>query len=609
MLALVLTGSLFGSVPQMPELPEIRRAPQITYVDRSGAVLGVRGGPAAPPVELAKLPAYVPAAFVAIEDRRFYEHPGFDAIGIARAVMTDISKGRTAEGASTITQQLVRNLFLTQDQTVERKTREVLLAVQLEQRYSKRQILALYLSRVYFGSGAWGIEAASRRFFDKPASRLTVREAAALAAVLKSPAGYSPIEQPERSAMRTRLVLDAMVEMRVITAAQRARALARPLKVYQIDPTLAAQYFVDWADQQTRALVGQPKQDLVVETTLDLPMEVSAADAARNVVVRSAERTGQAALVAVDGGGRVRALVGGVDYAASPFNRAIQARRQAGSAWKPFVYLTALEAGRTPDTVAVDEPVTIQGWSPRNHTDGFLGPITYQRALAESVNTVAARVADEVGRDYVAQTARRLGVTTPISTDPAMALGTSLVSPLEMAGAYSVFANGGERAPAYGVERIRTVGGAVVWRHPPAQHVRVVANPPLSDMNRMLRDVVAEGTGAKAAIPGYDLAGKTGTTTDNRDAWFCGFTGGFTTVVWMGRDDAQSMRNVAGGGPPAQIWRAFMIAALPRAGAGPIPAGPPPAIQTPQPIAISTPAVPVQAPITLDSLLANDPPY
>ena len=597
MVALLVAASLVSGLPDLPQLPEIRRTPTITYVDRTGAVLAVRGGQA-PPVDLAKLPAYVPAAFVSIEDRRFYEHGGFDPVGIARAIMTDLAQGRTAQGASTITQQLARTLFLSNDQTVERKTRELLLAVQLEQKFTKKQILALYLSRVYFGSGAYGLEAASRRFFNKPASRLTVREAATLAAVLKSPAGYSPVEQPERSAARTALVLDAMVESGAITAAQRTKALAHAPKVYAADPALPAQYFVDWVDGQTRRTVGTPKQDLVVETTLDLAMERSAADAAKIAAARGGDGAAvQAALVAVDGSGRVRAMVGGLDYARSPFNRAVQARRQAGSAWKPFVYLTAMEAGRTPETIEVDEPVTIAGWSPRNHTGTFAGPVTLEQALADSINTVAARLADEVGRDRVAATARRLGITTPINTDPAMALGTSQVAPVEMAQAYAAFANGGQRTAAYGVERIRTAGGTVVWRRGPVVQPQVIGNPPLGEMNQMLRTVVARGTGRRAAMAGYDIAGKTGTTSDFKDAWFAGYTGGLATVVWMGRDDAQPMRHVGGGGPPTEAWRAFMAAALPRAGVRTIPAGPAPStLAAPVPVAPTLPMEPPPEP-------------
>ena len=601
MIVLAAAASLLSGLPELPVLPEIRRAPQVTYVDRSGFLLGVRGGSVAAPVNLARLPAYVPGAFVAIEDRRFYEHEGFDPVGIARAIVADLGQRRGAQGASTITQQLARNLFLTNDRTMERKANELLYAIQLERKFTKAQILALYLSRVYFGSGAYGLEAAAQRYFDKPAAKLTIREAAALAGVLKSPTHYNPADQPERSAGRSALVLAAMVDTGAITPAQRARALAQPLKVRTTAPTAPAQPFVDWLDPQVRRLAGPLRGDVVVETTLDLPLENRAAEATRTVVARhAAQGVQQAALVSVDGQGRVRAMIGGVSYGASPFNRAVDAHRQAGSAWKPFVYLAALEAQRTPETVVVDEPLTLGSWSPRNYGGGYLGPITLERALAQSVNTVAARLADEVGRDRVAATARRLGIASPINTDPAMALGTTLVTPLEMAQAYGVLADGGRRAPAYGVERIRTAAGAVLYQRRPVAAAQVVGGPALDGLNRMMRQVIASGTGVRAAIPGRDLAGKTGTTSDYKDAWFCGYTGGFATVVWMGRDDARPMTGVTGGGPPAELWRSYMVSALPRLAAGPIPRGPAPPVA--QPVAAPTVSSPV------DALLPPEPP-
>ncbi|MDP3747801.1 MAG: PBP1A family penicillin-binding protein [Phenylobacterium sp.] len=584
MIVFAAAASLLAGAPELPRLPEIRRDPQVTYVDRSGAMLGVRGGRYGPPVDLAKLPPHVPAAFIAIEDRRFYEHTGFDPVGIGRAIIAGVSEGRATQGASTITQQLARNLFLTSDRTVERKAMELLYAVQLERTYSKRQILALYLSRVYFGGGAYGLEAASQRYFNKPAARLTIQEAATLAGVLKSPTNYNPAEQPQRAAQRAALVLNAMVEIGAITPAQRAKASARPLKVAPSASSASAQYFVDWLDGQRRQLVGQPKQDVVVETTLDLGLESVAAATTSSVLARhQAQQVSQAALVAVDGQGRVRAMVGGVDYAKGPFNRAVTAKRQAGSAWKPFVYLAALEAGRVPDMPVVDEPLTIGTWSPRNYNEGYLGPITLQVALAQSINTVAARLADEVGRPNVAAAAHRVGIVSTINTDPAMALGTTLVSPLEMAQAYATFSNGGYRVSAYGIERIRTTGGTVLYQRKAAAPQPVVANPPLSDLNLMLRTVIVSGTGTRAAIPGYDLAGKTGTTSDYKDAWFAGYTGGFTTVVWMGRDDGAPMGRVTGGGAPAELWRSFMSVALKRVPKQPIPVGPPAAAPLPPP--------------------------
>jgi penicillin-binding protein 1A len=573
-----LVAALTLALPQVdvPQLPPITRDPQVTFVDRNGTVIGVRGGKYAPPIDIAKLPPYVPAAFVAIEDKRFYEHQGFDLAGIARAVLTDVGEGRATQGASTITQQLARNLFLSSDRTLERKGTELVYAVELEQQFSKQQILGLYLSRVYFGAGAWGIDAAARRYFNTTPAKLTIREAAMLAAIMKSPTEYNPADNPDRSAERTKLVLAAMVETGAITAAQAEKAEAAEPHVWKSAPDAASQYFVDWVDAQFRAM-GPPKVDLVVETTLDARDEAAADAAAKAAIARFAKAdVEEAALVSLDPVGRVRAMIGGADYATSSFNRAVDAHRQAGSSWKPFVYLTALEAGMTPDSPVIDQPVTIDGWSPHDFEPEFLGPITLQEALAKSVNTVAASVADEVGRPKVAATARRLGISTQISLDPAMALGASLVTPLEMAQAYDAFSNGGNRVQPWAIERIRTVySGRVIWTHPAPTTLPAIGNPPLGELNQMLRQVLVSGTGVKAAIPGYDLAGKTGTTSDFRDAWFCGFTGGVTTVVWMGRDDNAPMRGITGGSAPAEFWRAYMKVALKRTPPTPIPPGPP----------------------------------
>jgi penicillin-binding protein 1A len=587
-----LVAAVTLAIPQVeiPQLPPITRDPQVTFLDRTGAVIGVRGGRYAAPVDIAKLPAYVPAAFVSIEDKRFYEHNGYDLAGMARAVLTDVTQGHPTQGASTITQQLAKNLFLSSERTLERKGTELIYAVELEQAYTKQQILGLYLSRVYFGSGAYGIEAASRRYFGVSAEHLTIREAAMLAALMKSPTDYNPIENPDRSAERTALVLQAMVDNGAITPAQQAKALASSPKVYKTAPDAASQYFVDWVDATFKTM-GPPKLDLIVETTLDARDEAAADIAAKDTIDKFAHAdVEQAALVAMDGQGRVRAMVGGADYAKSSFNRAIDAHRQAGSSWKPFVYLTALEAGRTPDTPVVDQPVTIDGWSPSNFEPGYLGPITLREALAKSINTVAASLADEVGRPNVANTARRLGIYTAINTDPAMALGTSLVTPLEMAQAYDAFSNGGNRVAAYGIERIRTgLTGRVIWTHPAPVTPPVIGNPPLGELDQMLRQVVAAGTGVKAAIPGYDIAGKTGTTSDFKDAWFCGFSGNFTTVVWMGRDDNSPMRGITGGSAPAEFWKSFMRVALRHGAVTAIPPGPPAPVPVAPPIAAPPP--------------------
>ena len=506
---------------------------------------------------------------------------GSTLIGMGRAAIADLRVGHAAQGASTITQQLARNLFLTPDQTVRRKAQELVLAVWLEHKFSKKQILSLYLNRVYFGEGAYGIEAASQRYFNKPAKDLTVGEAALLAGLMKGPSRYSPVSATDRAERRATIVLDRMVETKAITPAQRDQAFSRPVRVSVTLPNQNAQYFVDFVDQQVRELVGQPQEDLVVETTLDLPTQANAETAVQTVLNGPAKARGvqQAALVALDGQGRIRAYVGGANYRQSQYDRASLAERQAGSSFKPFVYLTAMQAGHTPQEIAVDEPVTIGNWTPHDFEPRFLGPITLETALAQSINTVAARLASQVGTANVARTAHRLGIVTPIQTSPSMALGAVEVTPIEMSQAYAAFSNGGYLTKAYGIERIRTASGKVLYDHnlSPGPRVQVIGQPALSEMAEMMRQVVASGTGARAAVPGFDIAGKTGTTSDYRDAWFVGFTGGFTAAVWTGRDDNTPMRGVTGGGPPAEIWRAFMAASLPRLNVQTIPGGPAPA--------------------------------
>ncbi len=566
-------------LPDTSSLYEIDRQPSFTYLDRNGALIAVRGTQQAPPADLDALPDYVPAAFIAIEDQRFRWHPGFDPVGMVRAMVANMRAGRVVQGGSTITQQLAKNLFLTPDQTLRRKAQELMLAVWLELKFSKDEILALYLNRVYFGAGAYGIEAASQRYFDKAAKDLTVGEAALLAGLLKAPSRYSPVSESKRAAGRATVVLDEMAESGVITADQRAAAVLEPVRVSRTLATQHAQYFVDWLDSEVRGLIGaEPTEDLIIETTLDLTLQTSAERAVRRILERDASKgVQQAALVAVDGDGRVRAMIGGASYADSQFNRAVDARRQAGSAFKPFVYLTALEAGYTPETPVVDEPIRIGSWSPRNYSGGFNGRMTLATAVSQSTNTVAVRLADTIGRDQVARTARRLGIESPVGLEPAMALGAVEVSPLEMAQAYAPFSNGGKRVQAYGITRIRTPQGRVIYQRGARDTtaVQAISNPPLYYMNQMLRGVVTGGTARSVAISGRDLAGKTGTTSDYKDAWFVGYTGGFVTAVWVGKDDNTAMRGVTGGAAPAAIWKGFMEAALPRLSAPRIPDGPP----------------------------------
>ncbi|THD62439.1 penicillin-binding protein 1A [Phenylobacterium sp.] len=571
--ALIFVVAFFAvfsvDLPDTSKLYDVKRQPSISYLDRSGGMVAVRGSQFAPPVDLDKLPPYVPKAFVAIEDRWFYWHFGFNPWGIVRSQVYDWTHhgGGPLRGGSTITQQLARNLFLTPNQTYRRKAQELILAVWLEAKFSKKQILELYLNRVYFGEGAYGIEAASQRYFGKPAAQLSLGESAMLAGLMKGPSRYSPMADTARAERRATTVLDEMVRIHAITPAQRDAAFQQPIRVNPVLASQRAQYFTDWVDDQVRHLVGQPTEDLVVETTLDLPLQASAEQSIQTGVA-AAQNQGvkQAALISLDGEGRIRAYVGGVSYLQSQFDRATSARRQAGSSFKPFVYLTAMEAGRTPDTPVVDEPITIGTWTPRNYTGQYLGPITLEIALKESINTVAARLANEVGTSNVAATAHRLGIVSPIQLDPSMALGAVEVSPLEMAQAYAPFSNGGVFAKGYGIERIRTASGQVLYDHNVGNDQRraVIGQPALSYMIRMMRGVIQSGTGARANVKGYDLAGKTGTTSDYRDAWFIGYTGGFVTAVWVGKDDNTPMKKVTGGGAPAAIWHDYMAQALPR---------------------------------------------
>lgn len=568
---LALGAYIAACAHDLPDVSDALKPPphrSIVYLSRSGAVLGVRGDRYAPPVVLDQMPPYVPAAFVAIEDRRFYRHHGLDLIGIARSLVADLRAGRIVQGGSTITQQLARTLFLTSDRTLRRKLQEAMLAVELEQRYSKTQILSAYLNRTYFGSGAYGIEAASGRYFGKPARLLTIGEAALLAGLEKGPNDYNPIDEPARAQQRTALVLAAMVDTHAISPRQRRLALATSIKVQPSPANEQASYFLDWLDRDVSERFGAIKTDLIVRTTLDLDTQWATQSAVRRLIDRGTGKPGvrQAAVVVLDGRGRIRAYLGGRDYAHTQFDRASQARRQAGSAFKPFVYLTALEQGWTPYRIVIDEPFTLDGWRPHNFEDTYLGPVTLETALAKSINTVSARLTQAVGPGNVAQTAHRLGIDSTVQTGPSIALGAVDVTPLEMARAYAPFSNGGFRVDPSAIEEVTSLGKVIYRRQGVEPAERVIPIEPLAQMVEMLRSVVIRGTGAGARIAGYDLAGKTGTSSGYRDAWFIGLSRGLVCAVWVGKDDNTPMRSVTGGGVPARIWRAVMSSTLPRLG-------------------------------------------
>jgi penicillin-binding protein 1A len=561
----LIAGGVFLAIfaSDLPDVAKVWDMPAqnaISYYDRDGHLIASRGSQYAAPARLSDLPKYVPAAVVAVEDRRFYQHIGIDPFGLGRATVVNLRAGRVVQGGSTLTQQLAKNLFLTNNRTFKRKAQELILAVLLEAKFSKDQILTLYLNRVYFGAGAWGIEAAAQRYFHKPASKLTLGEAAMLAGLLKGPSKFSPIKDTGRAEDRATIVLDLMVETKAITPKERDAAFDIPIRVASDAFTGSSQYFVDWIDPEVRRLVGDVDEDLIVETTLDLGQQLAAEQAMDEVLnpVAKERKIGQAAVLAMEGTGEVRAMVGGRSYSDSQFNRVSQAKRQPGSSFKPFVYLAALEKGLTPADVRVDGPVSFGDWRPQNYTGEYLGPVTLEVALSKSINTVAAQLAEEVGSGAVARVARRLGITTRIGTARSVALGAVEVSPLELATAYVPFANGGYRTAPWGIMSIRTADGHVLYEHKAEERFQVIATEQLGQMNRMLRKVVTAGTGTGARMNDPENAGKTGTTSDYRDAWFIGYVGDYVTAVWMGNDDNSQMRKVTGGSLPATIWQTYM---------------------------------------------------
>ena len=507
-----------------------------------------------------RIPPVMRDSIVAVEDRRFYSHFGIDPIGMAR--MLYVAKrlhdnGRRLQGASTITQQLARNLFLTNAYSVGRKFREIILALAMERKYSKSQILELYLNRVYFGGGAYGIDAASRKFFGHPADHMSLAEAAIVAGLVKAPSHYSPSADAQAARDRAGVVLDVMVDAGAITPAQARNAHLEQVTFAPEPKQNSVRYFTDWALAQLDTLVDEQNAPLDVWTTLDIRMQRAADDAVR----RNTPPGAQGALVSMENDGAIRAMVGGTDYVSSIYNRATQAVRQPGSAFKLFVYLAALESGMKPGDPVVDEPVTIDGWSPRNSSRRFLGQIDIRNAFAFSINTVAAQLGQKVGFDTVADMARRFGISTPINTHPSMVLGTSDVRLIELTRAFAEISNNGVAVTPYGITKVSTADGTVLYQHT-TEEPRVLVPPNVAaEMTDLLQTAVNTGT-ARAAQIGRPVAGKTGTTSSNKDGWFLGFSSGLTTGVWMGRDDAKALPGLQGGRNPAQAFSAFMQVAL-----------------------------------------------
>ncbi|MEE9329584.1 MAG: PBP1A family penicillin-binding protein [Parvularculaceae bacterium] len=541
--------------------------PRVTVLDRNDNFITTYGQYYGEPVVLARLPVHVTGAFIATEDRNFYHHMGVNPISIGRALLINVSAGNVRQGGSTITQQLAKNLFLSPDRTMKRKAQEVLLSVWLEMQYSKQEILSLYLNNVYFGAGAYGLHAAADRYFDKAPENLSIGEAAMLAGLLKAPSKYAPTSNITAARKRASIVLNAMVDAGIIDKStadqQRAMNIATT-----VEREIIAPYAVDHAIFKMQSLIGAAPENIIIHTTIDL----EAQKATEKIIANAAELDRlitddtQIAAVAMEKEGAIRILVGGRDYAASEYNRATQAKRQPGSSFKSWVYLTALENGFKPEDIIEDTPIEIGDWAPKNYKNKYYDAVPMTEAFSRSLNAAAIRLQEIVGRDKVAMMARRSGFTDLEDPGPALALGVMEVTPLELAGAYATFANDAVPAQPYIIRSVTTEDGRSLYEHQYTLGQPVTDEKTLVAMNHMLRSVVAKGSGVHARLPGYRAAGKTGTTQNSRDAWFAGHVSGMVGVVWLGKDDNSPMtvgkNYISGSGAPARIWKQTMLAGL-----------------------------------------------
>ncbi|MBV1702849.1 MAG: PBP1A family penicillin-binding protein [Hyphomicrobiales bacterium] len=551
-------------LPPIDQLAIPKRPPNISILGSNGVLLTNRGDSGGAAVHLNELPPYLPNAFVAIEDRRFYSHFGIDPVGIARAIFRDLTGHGGLQGGSTLTQQLAKNLFLTQERTLSRKVEEAILALWLEHKYTKSQILELYLNRVYFGSGAFGVEAAAQKYFGHSARDVTLAESAMLAGLMKAPTRLAPNHNLHAATDRAAIVVAAMAQQHLISEAMAQVALAQNVHVVQDKSGSGVNYAADYVMDALSDQISSITQDIVVDTTINPNLQhIAETTLEANVAKVGAKlHISQGAMVAMKPDGSIVSLVGGVSYADSQFNRAVSAKRQPGSSFKPFVYLTAIEGGLTPDTYRKDAPINVRGWKPSDFEKHFEGDVTLRHALAQSINTVSVRLALEFGPRAVIQTAHRLGILSQLQPNASIALGTSEVTPLELVSAYAPFANGGIAVLPHIIKDVHTTDGKVLYRFKGADLGRVVAPQNVAMMNDMMTQVVRAGTARRAQLPAWQIAGKTGTSQNFHDAWFIGYSSQLITGVWVGNDDNSPMRGVTGGSLPALIWHNYMQAAL-----------------------------------------------
>lgn len=556
--------SLYRGMPALPataELWEANREPAIEYVDRNGKTLAIRGPRYGRAVRIDDLPPHVPRAFIAAEDKRFYEHDGADTQAMARAAWANVLSGRTVSGASTITQQLVKNLVLSPEQTLKRKVQEVRLARQLEEKLSKSEILELYLNRVYFGSGFYGLGAASRFYFGKDPQDLTLAEASLLATLPKAPSRLALDDNMDGARQRQAYVLTEMLQAGFITPESAQIALAEDV-VLAAEPDHDPQFgfILDAATERATELLPELPDDLVIKLTIDseLQTEISAALESRMSSEADDANAGQTSAILINRNGHVLALFGGRDYTENQFNRATQARRQPGSAFKPFVFAAALEDGISPYDVRIDQPITIDDWSPKNFSRVYMGPVTVSEALRDSLNTIAASLAQETTVESVIATARKFGISADLQPFPSIALGSQEVTLWDLTRAYGPFMTGGRRVDPYLIESIETTRGDVIYARPEYEPARVYERELAETMTAMLAEVIRSGTGKAASIQGWPIAGKTGTSQSSRDAWFVGYSSEMLGGIWTGNDDDTPMDGVTGGGLPARLWSDMM---------------------------------------------------
>jgi penicillin-binding protein 1A len=573
---LAIWGTLFLSAIVLwyaKDLPDItqgatfERRNSIIVKSSDGEVLARYGESKGQNLNVKNMPDYLVQAVLATEDRNFYHHFGISPLGIARAMSINLMKGRFVQGGSTITQQLAKNLFLTHDRKVTRKIKEAILAVWLEQELTKDEILSAYMNRVYLGSGTYGFDAAARLYFGKSAADVNLHEAAILAGLLKAPSRYSPHNDLDLAKERAQVVLGAMIDAGYI---KKSDMTGSNMKLHLPNNTSQkgknVRYFTDWVIEGIDDLVGRPDMDLVIETTLSSGLQNHAQDVLVNSIDTAPKEyfVSQGAILAMRPDGAIITMIGGYDFGQSQFNRATLAKRPPGSSFKPFVYLTALAQGWEPNDIIIDAPITSGSYRPKNFANKYYGEVTLEQALTKSMNTAAVRLAKDVGIGNVAKTARTLGVLEGLNKDLSLALGSSGIPMLQLATAYATIANGGYRVYPYAIDRITNGedGRMLYQRKTPKSYQRIFNGDNIADLTRMMQTVVNEGTGRAAKLP-YPAAGKTGTSQDNRDAWFTGFTNNVICTVWLGNDDNSPMRKITGGGAPAQIWRSVVAKAHP----------------------------------------------